>query len=47
MQWETVVRKFEQLSQDYTSGSLQSEVEEAVFHLENVRAREFAALLKK
>lgn len=47
MQWETVVRKFEQLSQDYTSGSLQSEVEEAVFHLESVRAREFAALLEK
>lgn len=47
MQWETVVRKFEQLSQDYTSESLQAEVEEAIFHLESVRVHELAALLEK
>jgi 2-methylcitrate dehydratase len=47
MDWETVVKKFEQLSRDHLKGSLQAEMEDAVLHLENTSVRELAALLEK
>lgn len=47
MQWETVVRKFEQLSQDHLSQSHQAEIVEAVLHLEDIQVRQLAVLLEK
>ena len=47
MQWETVVKKFEQLSQGHLPGSLQKEIEEAVLHLESIQVRDLTALLEK
>jgi 2-methylcitrate dehydratase len=47
MKWETVVKKFEQLSQPHVTRSLQGEIEDAIYHLENIRVRELASLLQK
>lgn len=47
IQWETVVGKFEQLSQEHTSKLLQSEIEEAIHHLERIKVHELTALLGK
>jgi 2-methylcitrate dehydratase len=47
MQWKTVVKKFEQLSQDHTTKSLQVEIEDAVLHLEEIEVHNLTALLKK
>jgi 2-methylcitrate dehydratase len=47
MQWDTVVKKFEQLSQEHITRSLQGEIEDAVLHLENIRVRELTHLLEK
>jgi 2-methylcitrate dehydratase len=47
MQWETVVKKFEQLSQDHLSGSLQAEIKDAVLNLEHIQVRELTRLLEK
>jgi len=46
MQWETAVKKFEQLTQPYISGSLQNEIEDCIQHLDNIRIRELTALLE-
>ena len=45
MQWGTAVKKFEQLTEQYISTSLQDEIENAVKNLENIRIRDLAALL--
>ncbi len=45
MQWETVIKKFEQLSQARTSSSLQREIENAVAHLEDVQVSKLTSLL--
>lgn len=45
MQWDTAVRKFEQLTRPYISHSLQSEIQDAVIDLEAIRIRNLAALL--
>jgi 2-methylcitrate dehydratase len=47
MEWETVVKKFAQLSQGRLPGSLQSEIVDAVLHLEGIQVRELTALLEK
>jgi 2-methylcitrate dehydratase len=47
MQWETVVKKFEQLSQAHLTGVRQAEIEDAVLHLESMPVRDLAALLEK
>jgi 2-methylcitrate dehydratase len=47
MQWETVVKKFEQLSHAHLTGSLQYEIEQAVLHLESMPVRALTALLEK
>jgi 2-methylcitrate dehydratase len=47
MQWDTVVKKFEQLSQAHLKRSRQAEIEDAVLHLESMPVRDFAALLEK
>ncbi len=47
MQWETIVKKFEQLSQSWVSSSLQHEIEDSVAHLEQVQVSELASLLEK
>ena len=47
MQWETVVSKFERLSQGHISGALQSEIVDAVLYLESNQVRELTALLEK
>jgi 2-methylcitrate dehydratase len=47
MEWDTVVKKFEQLSQAHLAGTLQVEIENAVRHLENVPVRDLTALLEK
>ncbi len=46
MQWETVVSKFEQLSQARLSPSAQHEIESAVLNLENLRVRDLTALIE-
>ena len=47
MQWETVVKKFEQLSQPHITKALQVEIEEAVNQLEKIQVRELMSLLEK
>ena len=47
MQWETVVKKFEQLSQAHLKKSHQAEIVEAVLHLESMPVRALTALLEK
>lgn len=47
MEWDTVVKKFEQLSQAHLAVTLRVEIEDAVRHLENVPVRDLTALLEK
>jgi 2-methylcitrate dehydratase len=47
MHWETVVRKFEQLSQNHLDTSHQADIVEAVLHLEGLQVHELASLLEK
>ncbi len=47
MQWETVVKKFEQLSQAHLDQPHQARIVEAVLHLESMTVRELTALLEK
>jgi 2-methylcitrate dehydratase len=47
MGWNTVTRKFEQLSQARISPPLQREIEEAVANLENIQVSELMSLLGK
>jgi 2-methylcitrate dehydratase len=47
MGWNTVTKKFEQLSQARISHQLQGEIEEAVANLENIQASELMSLLRK
>lgn len=47
MQWETIVKKFEQLSRARASPTLQREIENTVAHLEDVQVSELASLLGK
>ena len=46
MQWETAVRKFEQLTQPHIPTSLQNALEDAVQHLENIRICDLTTLLE-
>ncbi len=46
MQWDTAVKKFEQLSQAHISSSHQKELEQAVFGLENIRINVLTRLLE-
>ncbi len=46
MQWETVVGKFEQLSQQRVPQSLRTDIENAVLHLEDIHVRDLTALLE-
>jgi 2-methylcitrate dehydratase len=47
MGWNTVINKFEQLSQARISPQLQREIEEAVTNLENIQVSELMSLLRK
>src|SRR5688572_15849303 len=47
MRWDTVVEKFEQLSQARISLQLQREIEEAVANLDNVQVSDLTSLLGK
>ena len=47
MEWDTVVKKFEQLSQAHLAVTLRVEIEDAVRHLENLPVRDLTALLEK
>lgn len=47
MQWETIVQKFEQLSRDRVSASLQRKIETEVDQLEDIPASKLAGLLEK
>jgi 2-methylcitrate dehydratase len=47
MGWNTVIKKFEQLSQARISPQLQREIEEAVANLENIQVSELMSLLGK
>lgn len=46
MQWETAVKKFEQLTQPHLPATLQNEIEDAVQHLENIRICDLTTLLE-
>ena len=46
MQWETAVKKFEQLTQAFVSPSRQNEIEDSVLHLEDIRIRDLTQLLE-
>jgi len=46
MQWDTAVRKFEQLSRTYLSSLHQKDIEEAVIHLEDLQISDFIRLLE-
>jgi len=45
MRWETVVHKFEQLSEPYTDASLRREIVEAVANLESIKVIDLTRLL--
>jgi 2-methylcitrate dehydratase len=47
MVWDTVVSKFEQLSQYHLTPDQQNSIEESILNLEQVRIRDFTALLGK
>lgn len=47
MQWETVSRKFEQLSRPYADSSLRRDIGEAVFRIEEIQARDLMRLLAR
>ncbi len=46
MQWETIVKKFEQLTQPYIPSFLQAQIEAAVQNLENLRICHLVTLLE-
>ena len=46
MQWETVVKKFEQLSAPYASSPLRQQMVDAVAHLERIQISELMGLLE-
>jgi 2-methylcitrate dehydratase len=45
MQWDTAVKKFEQLTRFYISHALQIEIEDAVNDLDAIHTRDLTALL--
>ncbi len=47
MQWETAVSKFVQLTQPHLPPTLQTEIEQAVQHLETIRISDLTTLLEK
>ncbi len=47
MQWETIVKKFTRLSQGHAPDALQSEIVDAVYHLENIPVSSLTGLLSK
>jgi 2-methylcitrate dehydratase len=47
MSWDTVVRKFERLSEAYTNAHLRQSIVNAVAHLEDITVEEFMGLLAK
>ena len=47
MQWETIVKKFKQLSQDRISPSMQRKIEDAVDKLEDIPVSKLTGLLEK
>ncbi|HJS17397.1 MAG TPA: hypothetical protein VJ785_01520, partial [Anaerolineales bacterium] len=47
MGWNTITKKFEQLSQARIAPQLQGEIEEAVANLENIQVSELTSLLGK
>jgi len=47
MQWETVSRKFEQLSGPYADSALRRDIREAVFRIEEIQARDLMRLLAR
>jgi hypothetical protein len=47
MGWNTVMKKFEQLTQAHISPQLQRGIEEAVANLENIQVSELTSLLGK
>jgi 2-methylcitrate dehydratase len=47
MQWETAVRKFEQLTRSNIPTTLQNQIEDAVHNLENLRVCDLLTLLEK
>ncbi len=47
MQWETVSRKFEQLSRRYADSTLRREIQDAVFRIEEIQARDLLRLLAR
>ena len=47
MQWETIVKKFEQLSRDRISPSMQRKIEDAVNKLEDIPVSKLTSLLEK
>jgi 2-methylcitrate dehydratase len=47
MRWETVVKKFEQLTQPHIPTTLQAQIEEAVRNLENLRICDLVTLLER
>ena len=46
MMWDTVVNKFERLSQSHASSSLQKQIEDTVLNLENLPIRDLTTLLE-
>lgn len=46
MQWDTAVKKFEQLTQTNCSGVHQKYIEEAITNLENIQITDFTKLLE-
>ncbi|NKE71948.1 MmgE/PrpD family protein [Candidatus Manganitrophus noduliformans] len=47
MQWETVSRKFEQLSKRYADASLRRDIREAVSRIEEIQSRDLMRLLSR
>jgi len=47
MQWETVVKKFERLSEPYTNTSLRHKIIDAVANLDSIQIQDMIRLLKK
>lgn len=47
MRWGNVIAKFERLSEPYASGSLRKSIVDAVFHIEEMRVREFTRILSE
>jgi 2-methylcitrate dehydratase len=47
MRWGNVVAKFERLSEPYASGPLRKSILDSVFHIEEMRVREFTRILSE